>query len=102
MARQDDQGSFLTGFTLGIFAGAAGYYLFATDKGKKLRTELNKEWEQARSQVGTETFQYSSIRDVLYSIAKAMQIDVPAKKDKSSTKKITRTSTSSKNKFKGL
>lgn len=102
MARQDDQGSFLTGFTLGIFAGAAGYYLFATDKGKKLRTELNKEWEQARSQIGPETFQHSSIRDMLYSLAKAMQIDLPAKKEKGSPKKSSKPSTSSKNKFKGL
>lgn len=102
MAQQDDQGSFLTGFTLGIFAGAAGYYLFATDKGKKLRTELNQEWQQARAQVGPETFQYSSIKEVLYSIAKAMQIDLPAKKDKSGAKKAAKPSASTKSKFKGL
>lgn len=34
---QNDQGSFLTGFSLGLFAGAFGYLLFGTDRGKKIR-----------------------------------------------------------------
>lgn len=44
----DQEGSFLTGFTVGLFAGAAGYYLFATKKGAKLRTQLSQEWQQAQ------------------------------------------------------
>ncbi len=44
-----EQGSFMVGFTLGIFAGAAGYYLFATENGEKLRKKLTKEWEEAKA-----------------------------------------------------
>lgn len=45
---QADSGSFITGFTLGLLAGAAGYFLFATDRGVSVRKELAKEWQQAK------------------------------------------------------
>ncbi|MGD9129443.1 MAG: hypothetical protein PVJ09_03085 [Candidatus Woesebacteria bacterium] len=43
----DNSGSFLTGFTVGLFAGAAAYFFFATDRGDELHLKLKKEWEQA-------------------------------------------------------
>lgn len=46
-----DHGSFTTGFTLGILSGAAGFFLFATKQGKKVREELSQEWESARDQL---------------------------------------------------
>ena len=46
--QSDDGSSFVTGFTIGLFVGAAGYYLFATDKGAKLRKELVADWEEAK------------------------------------------------------
>ncbi len=46
-----ESSSFMTGFTVGLFAGAAGYYLFATEKGKKLRRQLSQEWELAKDQL---------------------------------------------------
>ncbi len=46
-----DTGSFLTGFTIGLFAGAAGYFLFGTDRGGKVRRELMTEWENARGEL---------------------------------------------------
>jgi gas vesicle protein len=47
-----DQGSFVLGFGLGLIAGAAGYFLFATDRGENVRQELLEEWEKARESVG--------------------------------------------------
>ena len=44
MPKNSSQQTFTTGFTLGLFAGVAGYYLFGTDQGKKLRSKLAKEW----------------------------------------------------------
>ena len=46
-----DQGSFLNGFTLGIFAGAVGYFLFGTNKGKSFRNDISKEWESAKGKL---------------------------------------------------
>jgi len=45
----NNQGSFVSGLTIGFFAGAAGYFLFGTDKGKKIVKDLEKEWQAARA-----------------------------------------------------
>ena len=50
----DNQGSFLTGFTVGLFAGAAGYYLFGTNQGKKITDKLSDEWESAKERLAAE------------------------------------------------
>lgn len=42
------QDSFINGFTLGICAGAAGYFLYGTEQGKKLRLKLHKQWKAAQ------------------------------------------------------
>lgn len=52
--REYNQGSFLTGFTVGLFAGAAGYFLFGTDKGKKVTERLSDEWENAKEKLADE------------------------------------------------
>jgi hypothetical protein len=39
--------SFTTGFTLGLFSGVVGYYLFGTKQGKKTRDKLAYEWDKA-------------------------------------------------------
>ncbi len=39
--------SFTTGFTLGLFSGVVGYYLFGTKQGKKTREKLAHEWGRA-------------------------------------------------------
>jgi hypothetical protein len=49
-----DTGSFTTGFTLGLFAGAAGYYLFGTEQGAKLRKQIVAEWNIARVDLAKE------------------------------------------------
>lgn len=61
------QGSFLNGFTVGIFAGAVGYFLFGTDKGGKVRQTIGKEWDQAKvhlAQEGVIPSSTASIRDI--------------------------------------
>ncbi len=45
-AYEDQSNSFLVGFTWGLIAGAAGYFLFGTDQGKKVRHQLAEEWDQ--------------------------------------------------------
>lgn len=46
-----DQGSFLMGMTVGMVAGAFGFFLFATDRGEKMRREFLAEWQQAAGQM---------------------------------------------------
>ncbi|MBU0578529.1 hypothetical protein KKE34_04930 [Patescibacteria group bacterium] len=44
---KNNQHFFTTGFTLGLFSGVVGYYLFGTKQGEKTRKKLANEWEQA-------------------------------------------------------
>lgn len=44
-----NQGSFLGGLALGLFAGAAGYFLFGTKDGQQVRKKVEKEWQDAKS-----------------------------------------------------
>lgn len=65
--QRSDSGSFLGGFTLGIFAGAAGFFLFGTDKGRKLKEELVREWQHAQAELpdrGDGLMNIQSLRDV--------------------------------------
>lgn len=43
------QGSFVSGLTIGFLAGAAGYFLFGTEKGKKIVKDLEQEWRLAQA-----------------------------------------------------
>ena len=49
MASQEDSStpSFVTGFGLGLIAGAAGFVLFGTERGKALRKDLQKAFTEA-------------------------------------------------------
>jgi hypothetical protein len=47
-------GSFLTGLTVGLFAGAFGYYLFNTARGEKMRASLAAEWDEIRKKLYAE------------------------------------------------
>jgi hypothetical protein len=40
--------SFLTGFAVGLFVGAAGFYLYGTDDGAKMRKQIAHEWEKTK------------------------------------------------------
>lgn len=67
-AGSSDQGSFVTGFTIGLFAGAAGYFLFGTDRGKKLKKQIASEWQTAQSTVHTQQPNESGLASTLPSI----------------------------------
>lgn len=45
----DNQGSFVTGMAIGLFAGAASYFVLMTPEGKKMRKRLEKEWQEAQA-----------------------------------------------------
>jgi gas vesicle protein len=71
------QGSFLNGFIVGLFAGAAGYFLFGTKKGETIRHKINEEWEQAKVQLSDQGVIESSdmtIREFLASIVEKISL----------------------------
>ena len=45
----NNEGSFVSGLTVGFLAGAVGYFLFGTDKGKKIVHDLEREWRAAQA-----------------------------------------------------
>lgn len=76
MANQDDSGSFLTGFTLGMFAGAASLFLFGTERGNKVRSRMAEEWEEAKEYLEEEGViekGKTTIRDVFKSVVDNIQ-----------------------------
>lgn len=75
MANQE-QGSFLAGFTVGLFAGAAGYFLFGTDQGRKIKQQLAKEWQLARNTLPERSgglVHYASVSDLIRSVGTAIR-----------------------------
>lgn len=73
----DHSGGFVAGFSLGMIAGAAAYYLFGTEKGRVLRAQLVEEWEGAKDhmvddgvlkdrQVSLREFMQKLIQDVFH------------------------------------
>jgi gas vesicle protein len=51
MQENKESGSFITGFGMGLLAGAAAYFLFGTEQGKELRKKALNEWEDAQSHI---------------------------------------------------
>lgn len=64
-----DSGSFLSGLSIGLIGGAAGYFLFATDKGDKLRKRFAAEWQElqkiAKPELANKQNNSESLRDLL-------------------------------------
>lgn len=101
--QSSDQGSFLTGITIGMIAGAAGYFLFGTKDGKKIRKDLTKEWEGAKLHLLTQgkiDNPQLSLKDVIAEFINSMAPDDPkAQKAAASKTKVAPKQKSSK-KFK--
>jgi len=75
------QGSFINGFTIGLFAGAVGFFLFGTDKGGKVRQTISKEWDSAKEHLAKEGVIPSakvSIRDVVSQVVEMFTPDTTA------------------------
>lgn len=101
-----DQGSFLAGFSIGLIAGAVGYFLFATDKGEKVRDSIQEEWESAQKRVmnnGGQAVQ-ASIRDLIKQTVDQVMAKIetsPTKKTEAKKKDVIKKAKSG-NKFKGV
>jgi len=113
--KNKEVGSFLNGFTAGLVAGAAAYFLFATDKGKNLSQEIQGEWDQAKetlAEKGVIKDKNTTIRQLIGSIFKQVTdtkmtpaSERKAKKLVSKKKKISFSSSKKKQqpkKFKGV
>lgn len=50
---ENTHSSFIIGFTWGLIAGASGYFLFATEQGKKVRQDLSEEWQKQTQDLAT-------------------------------------------------
>lgn len=88
------QGSFLTGFTVGLFAGAAGLFLFGTKDGEKVRRSLNQEWKQAKEKLaedGVIENKDQTLREIVEGVFKKIQGEM-----QSSTHQPNKTSRSKK------
>lgn len=48
MVDQREQQLLVGGFSLGLLAGAVGFYFFGTEEGQQLRKKLSHEWDQAQ------------------------------------------------------
>lgn len=119
MATPEEQGvpSFVTGFGLGLLAGAAGFVLFGTKKGSIIRRDLQKAFAQAYEQEiasGAVTGEAISLRDFLttaFTNVKAeleLESTTAAKQTKVSSRHSAKTrghkskSTETKTKFKNV
>lgn len=100
---EEKQGSFLNGFTIGLFAGAAGYFLFGTDKGISVRKKLAVEWERAKKDLEKEGVLKEGeglreiVADTVKKIAATSKTQNKVKSPKAKTKQ-----TNKKKKFKGV
>lgn len=72
-----ESGHFSTGFTLGLLAGAAGYFVFGTNKGKEFQVELSKKWQEAKKVAADEwPNEAETVGDVLKNIVAQISSEV--------------------------
>lgn len=84
----EDSGSFFSGFTIGLFAGAVGYYLFASEKGSKLVKKVSKEWEKAQKELPVKSGKSvakTSIKEGLLGILQELVASVESVNDQVNT-----------------
>jgi len=108
----ENQGNFLTGFTIGLFAGAGGYFIFGTKKGDQVRQQLMKEWEKAKSDLVKQGVieEGKSLRELLYEVVEKLDDgETTNQKDPSASLRMKKTKTKkpaapgeTKKKFKGI
>jgi gas vesicle protein len=106
----DNNGSFLNGFAVGLLAGAMGYFLFGTDRGSDIRENLNIEWEKAKTELEKEGVitEGKSLRELI--VAKINEISSLSKAQPASgkqpakprSKALNSKAKSSAKKFKGV
>lgn len=104
MAGQPEPGSFVTGFTVGLFAGAAGYFLFATKRGATLRQTLETEWKSAQAHLLTKGAIEQSSVDLRAAVSRWWQeyVAQPTTKKSSTSTVAKKTRKPVQKKFKGV
>lgn len=78
--KDEGGGSFLTGFVVGVLAGAAGIFFLGTERGKEAVSGLHREWDDVKhkleKELGTEFEPKSigqSMRDVLSQVGEYLE-----------------------------
>lgn len=98
---EQNQGSFLGGLALGLFAGAAGYFLFGTKDGEKVRKNIEQEWNSAKGTLAEEGIiknKEASLKDLI-----SEWLGMAETKSQPNKKKTSKNSAGNKNsKFKGV
>lgn len=100
---EQSQGSFINGLAIGMFAGAAGYFLFATKDGSKIRKKVENEWQEAKAVLAQE----GVIKDKNITISEMITEwlgvgQIKTVKKKKTTLKTAPKKTKSSTKFKGV
>lgn len=97
---EQNQGSFLGGLALGLFAGAAGFFWFGTKNGAEMRKKLEQEWTNAKEAMAKE----GVIKNKDASLSQLIGEWLGMAEAKTPTKKKTtkNSSTSKSSKFKGV
>lgn len=96
---QEHQGSFLGGLAVGLFAGAAGYFLFATKDGEQMRKKVEHEWQSAKESLAKDGIIANKDASLSSMISDWLGMAEPKTQSK---KKSARTGTNKSAKFKGV
>ncbi len=79
----EEHGSFSLGFTFGLLAGAAGFFMFGTERGKKARLEFAKQWQEAhKSMAKNSDAVVPTLREAFETVVAAVTDEQPKKKKK--------------------
>lgn len=98
----NDSGSFLTGLGLGLIGGAVGYFLFATDKGDKVRKQLAKEWKSHKVSTDTVSDGVTSLKQLAGELFNDI-LQKAQEEQKAAEEEVIKTKTKKKKKmFKGV
>ena len=103
--QDQDQGSFLAGLLVGLFAGALGYFLFGTQKGGEVRNRLKTEWQVAQQDLMAEGKSGMSFESLKSWVTNFIDQLIKPNLVPASSKKIKKTNPTPKilaNKFKGV
>lgn len=106
-AQSRDGGSFLTGFGVGILAGAVGYFLKHSDQGEEFQKKFAGEWSTAQQFVREELKETSplTVQGAFDEVIRYLAGEDEAEEEPEDSAKPTRSTTTRKKrtpKFKGV
>ena len=78
----EEHGSFSLGFTFGLLAGAAGFFVFGTERGKKARKQFAQQWQEAHKSLAKDpSAPVTTLKEAYKQVVSAV-LDEPQKKKK--------------------